>query len=453
VARVLAWVVASGFIVAPAGLMIGLWEFPSADQSRAPTAFSRKVAAAEEQIRTAYSLALRDPQEAQVAWRRAVDRWEEIVRDSPSEPSYRVNLGIAYGNLGVALRDQGKLAEAITAFRDAIAITPDDATAHHNLGYVLHRQGKLDEAIAAYRQAIRLGPDTAAVHANLGAALGNQGKPAEALAEYRAAIRLKPDAAEYHYCLGYALHAQGKKTEAIAAYRKAIGLKPDQAEAHANLAHALRSQGEFAAAVAEFRTAYNLAKANPNLAQWVGRNLATTERQATLAERLPAVLRGQDKPKDAAEGLEFARVCYDTRRFVDSARLYAQALLEAPKLAADVAAWNRYNAACAAALAAAGEGEQKPPLDASAKAHWRKQALEWLKADLAAWAKILQDGPPAARQSIQPTLQHWKADSDLAGIRDESELTRLTKDEQTACRALWAEVDAVLAKARSGTAP
>jgi hypothetical protein len=40
----------------------------------------------------------------------------------------------------------------------------------------------------------------------------------------------------------------------------------------------------------------------------------------------------------------------------------------------------------------------------------------------------------------------WKADADLGGLRDEPELAKLPADEQKACRALWAEVDALLAK-------
>jgi Flp pilus assembly protein TadD len=48
-----------------------------------------------------------------------------------------------------------------------IGIKPDFAEAHSNLGNVLKDQGKLDEAVAAYRQAIRLKPSYAEVHANL----------------------------------------------------------------------------------------------------------------------------------------------------------------------------------------------------------------------------------------------------------------------------------------------
>ena len=48
--------------------------------------------------------------------------------------------------------------------------------------------------------------------------------------------------------------------------------------------------------------------------------------------------------------------------------------------------------------------------------------------------------------AISKTLQLWKADTDLAGLRVESALSKLPDDEQKACRALWAEVDALLAK-------
>ena len=57
-------------------------------------------------------------------------------------------------NLGNALMGQGKLDEAIAAYRRAIGIKPDFADAHSNLGNALAGQGKLDEAIVAYRRAI-----------------------------------------------------------------------------------------------------------------------------------------------------------------------------------------------------------------------------------------------------------------------------------------------------------
>ena len=91
-----------------------------------------------------------------------------------------------------------------------------------------------------------------------------------------------------------------------------------------------------------------------------------------------------------------------------------------PALANDLEADNRYNAACAAALAGGGQGKDEPPLDEAARARWRKQAVDWLKADLATWTSQVETGPPQARQHVIQTLDHWKADSDLAGLRRDS---------------------------------
>jgi serine/threonine-protein kinase len=124
-----------------------------------------------------------------------------------------------------------------------------------------------------------------------------------------------------------------------------------------------------------------------------------------------------------------------------------------PKLADDLPTHHRYDAVCAAALAGCGQGKDDPPLDDTARSRWRKQAIDWLKADLIAWSKILESGPRQARPTIAETLEHWKAVPDLAGLRDPASLDKLPKDEQDACRVLWKDVDALLAKAGAGSKP
>ncbi len=73
--------------------------------------------------------------------------------------------------------------------------SPTTQSARNNLGNVLCDQGKLDEAIAAYREAARLKPDLAGAHNGLGNVLCDQGKLDEAITEFRV-LRLKPDYAE-----------------------------------------------------------------------------------------------------------------------------------------------------------------------------------------------------------------------------------------------------------------
>ena len=63
--------------------------------------------------------------------------------------------------MGVALKEQGKLDEAIEAYNKALSIKPDYAEAHNNMGVALKEQGKLDEAIEAYNKAPSIKPDYA----------------------------------------------------------------------------------------------------------------------------------------------------------------------------------------------------------------------------------------------------------------------------------------------------
>src|SRR5262249_10650244 len=134
--------------------------------------------------------------------------------------------------------------------------------------------------------------------------------------------------------------------------------------------------------------------------------------------------------------------------FAQSARLYEAAFAARPELAEDLSKWNRYNAACSAALAGCGQGKDQPSLDDKTRARWRQQALLWLRADLTAYAKRLETGKPEDRSWVEKSLRHWQNDSDLVNLRDPA-LGKLPDQEQQAWRKLWTDVAALQRKARS----
>jgi serine/threonine-protein kinase len=177
------------------------------------------------------------------------------------------------------------------------------------------------------------------------------------------------------------------------------------------------------------------------------RPLRKCDRLLALVPRLPGVLGGDDRPADAQEMLGLADLCAQPfeRRLAAAARFYSDAFAADPKLADDLRAQHRYGAACYAALAGCGQGKDADKLDDTDKARLRRQALDWLMADLTLWAKQAQSDRPADRAGVQQQMQHWKADTDLAGVRGDA-LAKLPEAEREPWKKLWEEVGGLLAK-------
>lgn len=87
---------------------------------------------------------------------------------------------------------EGKLDEAIAAFKQGLAVNPASEDIHNEVGNLYYKQGKLDEAIAAYKQAVALYPQYADAHYNLGWALKNRKDYRAALDHFNASYQLEP---------------------------------------------------------------------------------------------------------------------------------------------------------------------------------------------------------------------------------------------------------------------
>jgi tetratricopeptide (TPR) repeat protein len=338
---------------------------------------------------------------------------------------------------------------AIACFHKAIKLDPTNARVHFNLGNALKDKGQVDEAIPCYKKAIELDPKYAAVHYNLGNVLARKGQMDEAIACWRKAIAVDPKFVQAHFSLGLALYGKGKAEEAIACFRQAIALDPKAPMAPGALCQALLGQGRYAEARAHSARALALLPEKHPLRAPAFGQVQACEQLLKLEERLPRLLRGEDKVSSAQEGLDLAMMCHLKRRYAAAARFSAEAFADDPKLANNLQAQHRYNAARSAALAAAGRGKDAATLDDAAKAKLRGQALDWLKAELAALGNLLESGPARARPFIAQTLSRWQKDNDLTDVRDRTALDKLPAEEQKAFTQLWADVAALLKKAKT----
>src|ERR1700736_6330004 len=90
----------------------------------------------------------------------------------------------------------------------------------------LARHKSWDQAITKYRKALELEPNDAFTHYNLALALKYKGDERQAVDEFEATLRLKPKWADAHYGLGatrYDLHDQDA---ALKELRTAVELDP-----------------------------------------------------------------------------------------------------------------------------------------------------------------------------------------------------------------------------------
>jgi tetratricopeptide (TPR) repeat protein len=360
----------------------------------------------------------------------------------------------AYCALGNALHDNKDVNRAITAYKKAIDLKDDFFEAHYNLGNALRDKRLLDEAITEYKKAINLnkdsaGKDSAGPYNNLGNALCAQGLFDEAIKAYQEAVRRDKDSATAHNNLGNALKAQLRFDEAIKEYRDAIYLKPDYAEAHNNFGHALMAQGRFQQAADEFRLGHRLGSKHPGKpdpsAQW----LRDAEWLAQLDPRLPKILKGKEQPADAEERIRLASLCQLPCKQLNAAavRFYVEAFAAERKLAEDLGTQHRYDAACAAALAGCGRGKDASDLPDKVRWGLRRRALTWLRADLAAYRRLLETDTGKFGPMVRERVQHWQQDSDFAGVRDPQALAKLPDAEQQDWQKLWADVKELLTRA------
>jgi serine/threonine protein kinase/Flp pilus assembly protein TadD len=329
--------------------------------------------------------------------------------------------------------------EAVRFLTAAVAIRPPSAGARLNLGFAFLELGRYDEAVGAFRRSIELKPDYGPAYHNLGTALAHQGRLDEAVAALRRAAELRPGHAAAHYDLGCALGRTGRDAEAAAAYRRAIELRPDCAQAHCNLGHVLRQQGEFGAALEAMRRGHELGSRLPAWPYPSGQWLEECRRMVELEGRLPALLRGEVHPAGPGAYREYAQLCAGKKYYATAARLWAEA-----DLAGDWEAGYRYDAACAAVLAAAGRGVDAGRLDDSQRARWRVQALRWLRDDLAAYRELLRGAKPGRGERVRQAMLHWEYDPDLAGLRDPAALSGLPAAQRQQCQELWTQVRALL---------
>ncbi len=197
-------------------------------------------------------------------------------------------------DVAIQLAIKKDFAGAVSAWRTALAMAPDDGKAHNNLGLALAATGKTDEAIAEYRKSLEFEPRSSQTNNNLGSTLAEQGKMAEATQCFQRALELDPNNSRAHINLGGALAENGQLAAGLEHLRKGVELEPDFADGQNNLGAALARSGALDEAVVHLQKAVTLAPKDVEYRYNFGRVLAAKGTFGDSATQLEEAARLSD---------------------------------------------------------------------------------------------------------------------------------------------------------------
>lgn len=149
----------------------------------------------------------------------------------------RKNRSGSEADSGAALTKQGKFAEAVKVYQEALRQRPEDAALHNNLAFAYASLGQYKESIEEYKKAIEYDPTLVDAYYNLGQAYRRLDRNEEMVAAYLQGFS-HPEALKRDWAwtaaleLGEVSGQLNRWTESVKAYQLALTLKPKDAFAH-----------------------------------------------------------------------------------------------------------------------------------------------------------------------------------------------------------------------------
>ena len=166
---------------------------------------------------------------------------------------------------------EGRLDDAITAWKKAAELAPGYAPAHTNLGAAYLSKRMMEEAAQCFRKVLESDPNDGAAHNNMGLYWVSKGEWDKAIAEFERAVALKPTPGLVCAALnnaGLTYEEKGVPAAALAMFQNVLAIDPNDSEAHYNLACHYYHKGEFELAISHCDKAKELGRQpHPNLVE------------------------------------------------------------------------------------------------------------------------------------------------------------------------------------------
>jgi Flp pilus assembly protein TadD len=202
-------------------------------------------------------------------WRKAISCYRHAISLTPDDARLWRRVGAAHtaayrrGYLfgdtrlreGLSADQRRGLEAAVKAFRKAIRLNQAESEAWNNLAFVYGELDRVEDEVAAYREAISVRPDYAEAWHNLTTVYYNRREFEEVARVCGEAVRHIPNDPHTWYDLGFAHQECGRLEDAVNAYTEAWRLRPNFPGPWVNLGISYSKLGRIEDAVRVFREA------------------------------------------------------------------------------------------------------------------------------------------------------------------------------------------------------
>ena len=168
---------------------------------------------------------------------------DSFERATKLQASYPDTLANAWNNLGLLATREGRVAEAIPYFQEALRLNPDLLVALENLGNAYRQQRNWDEARKALERALKVNPLDAEAYYSLGMIFAQLDDTERAYEYLQNALKCRPGYPEALNNLGVLYLRTRRRDEAVASFEESIRVAPAFDQSYLNLARVYTLEG------------------------------------------------------------------------------------------------------------------------------------------------------------------------------------------------------------------
>jgi tetratricopeptide (TPR) repeat protein len=206
-----------------------------------------------EQALASFQIALRDdPSSAEALYgmgsvylnqQKTTQARESFERALKLRASYPDTMANSWNNLGLLSAREGRTAEAIEYFQQALKLSPDHLIALDNLGSAYRQAKRWDDARKTYERALEVNSSDAEANYGLAMVFAQNDDTAQAFDFLQKALQLRPVYPEALNNLGILYLRTQRRDDAVASFKESIRVAPAFDQSYLNLARVYTLEG------------------------------------------------------------------------------------------------------------------------------------------------------------------------------------------------------------------